>query len=91
MHNDERVCVGRIINDKLKYMSDLEKLANNYVDEKSDTDGFYDAFIAGYESALRIHDVVGRSEQLFCFDEKNKRIDRCANQCNTCKGLKLMQ
>jgi hypothetical protein len=50
-------------------MTDLEKLASKYVDEKSDTDGFYDAFIAGYEAALRIHDVVGRSEQLTAFAE----------------------
>ena len=38
-------------------MTDLKKLASKYVDEKSDTDGFYDAFIAGYEAALRIHNV----------------------------------
>ena len=48
-------------------MTDLKKLASKYVDEKSDTDSFYDAFIAGYESALRIHGVVGRSEQLKAF------------------------
>jgi hypothetical protein len=46
-------------------MTELEKLASKYLDEKPDTDGFYDAFIAGYEAALRIN-VVGRSEQLFC-------------------------
>ena len=38
-----------------------------------------------------IPDVVGQSEQFYCFDEKNKRIDRCINQCDTCKELKLMQ
>ena len=48
-------------------------------------------FIETLNQALRIHDVVGRSEQFYCFDEKNKRIDRCATQCETCKKLKLMQ
>ena len=48
-------------------MTDLKKLASKYVDEKPDTDGFYDAFIAGHEAALRIHGVVGRSEQLKAF------------------------
>lgn len=38
-----------------------------------------------------IPDVVGRSEQFYCFNEKNKRIDRCENQCGTCKEMKLMQ
>ena len=33
-------------------MTDLKKLASKYVDEKSDTDSFYDAFIAGYEASL---------------------------------------
>ena len=40
---------------------------------------------------LTIPAVVGRSEQFYCFDEKNKRIDRCTEQCSTCKELKLMQ
>ena len=31
------------------------------------------------------------SEQFYCFNKKNKRIDRCINQCSTCKELKLMQ
>lgn len=32
-----------------------------------------------------------KSEQFYCFNEKNKRIDRCENQCGTCKEMKLMQ
>ena len=40
-------------------MTELEKLASKYVDEKCDTDVFYDAFIAGYKSVLNIHDVSG--------------------------------
>ena len=32
-------------------MNDLEKLACKYVDEKPENDGFYDAFIAGYNEA----------------------------------------
>lgn len=40
---------------------------------------------------LTIPNVVGRSEQFYCFNEKNKRIDRCENQCSTCKEMKLMQ
>lgn len=63
-------------------MTDLEKLASKYVDEKSDTDGFYDAFIAGYEAALRIHDVVGRSEQC-AHTSTDIRTLRC-NCCNDC-------
>ena len=38
-----------------------------------------------------IPDVAGQSKQFYCFDEKNKRIDCCMNQCDTCKELKLMQ
>jgi hypothetical protein len=34
-------------------MTELEKLASKYVDEKPENDGFYDAFIAGYNAALR--------------------------------------
>lgn len=45
-------------------MTELEKFASKYVDEKPDTDGFYDAFIEGYNLALHIHDIVGRSKQL---------------------------
>lgn len=43
------------------------------------------------DEALTIPAVVGRSEQFYCFNEKNKRIDRCENQCSTCKEMKLMQ
>lgn len=45
-------------------MTELEKFASKYVDEKPDTDGFYDAFIEGYNLALRTHDVVWRRKQL---------------------------
>ena len=38
-----------------------------------------------------LFDVEGRSEQFYCFEHKNKRIDSCVNQCDTCKELKLMQ
>jgi hypothetical protein len=32
-------------------MTDIEKLACKYVDEKPDSHGFYDAFIVGYDLA----------------------------------------
>jgi hypothetical protein len=41
--------------------------------------------------ALRQEFVAERSEQFYCFNEKNKRIDRCNGQCDTCKELKLMK
>ena len=56
-------------------MTDLEKLATKYVDEKSDTDGFYDAFIAGYKSALSTHDVSGRQ-----FEEYARFCIECDRQ-----------
>lgn len=40
---------------------------------------------------FRLFGVSRRSEQFYCFNEKNKRIDRCENQCGTCKKMKLMQ
>lgn len=40
---------------------------------------------------LRIGDVVGRSEQFYCFNKQNKRLNRCMKQCSTCKEMKLMQ
>ena len=48
-------------------MTDLEKLASKYVDDKCDTDVFYDAFIAGYEAALRIHGFSKQRDQLISF------------------------
>jgi len=35
-----------------------------------------------------IHVVV---KSFYCFDEQNKRMDKCSIQCTTCKSLKLMQ
>jgi len=37
---------------------------------------------------LPIHVVV---KSFYCFDEQNKRMDKCSIQCTTCKSLKLMQ
>ena len=58
-------------------MEDVKKQAELYAESfryKVDDGSWYEQkvrdFIAGYEAALRIHDVVGRSEQL-C---KHKRV-----------------
>ena len=34
---------------------------------------------------LRIHDVVGRSEQFYCASDKDNRYERCEEQCHLCK------
>jgi len=54
---------------------------------KIDDAGWYEQkvrdFIAGYEADLRIHDVVGRSEQLVCggcgrkYDEMDYKVGLC--------------
>jgi len=55
-------------------MEDIKKQAELYAESfryKIDDAGWYEQkvrdFIAGYEAALRIHDVSGRSEQLVNF------------------------
>jgi hypothetical protein len=35
--------------------------------------------------ALRIHDVLGRSEQFYCDSDKDSRHERCEEQCHLCK------
>lgn len=57
-------------------MEDIKKQAELYAESfryKIDDAGWYEQkvrdFIAGYEAALRIHDVVGRSEQLRAFSK----------------------
>jgi bisphosphoglycerate-independent phosphoglycerate mutase (AlkP superfamily) len=34
---------------------------------------------------LRLHFVVGRSEQFYCASDKDNRYDRCEEQCHLCK------
>lgn len=55
-------------------MEDIKKQAELYAESfryKIEDSSWYEQkvrdFIAGYEAALRIHDVVGRSEQLIAF------------------------
>jgi hypothetical protein len=46
---------------------------------------FEEAFDKGYAEALRIHDVVGRSEQLVCdCDKWHDRMEESNNTCSTC-------
>jgi hypothetical protein len=47
-----------LLQQKQKIMNESEKLASRYVDEKPDNDGFYDAFIAGYNASLRQPPVI---------------------------------
>lgn len=77
--NVPRVCVGRFINDKLlKMENQLDKIIS-FAKEKQQTDvnshrGAYQTII-DYCQALRILDVVGRSEQLKAFsDYAQKRM-----------------
>ena len=37
------------------------------------------------------NDLYGVVKPFYCFDEQNKRIDKCGIQCTTCKDLKLMK
>jgi hypothetical protein len=42
-----------------------------------------------YENqALRIHGVVGRSEQFSCYLEDSEQGERCCEQCGDCKEYK---
>lgn len=31
------------------------------------------------------------SEQFYCFNKQNKKLDKCLKQCSTCESMKLMQ
>jgi hypothetical protein len=71
-YNVPRVCVGRIINDNLIEMS-KEELREKYEKETGKSHGNalfsttdYACWLEKKIEALRIHDVVGRSEQLKC-------------------------
>ena len=75
----------QIVDNKVKTMTDLSGKKSKVLLLKNETE------IEAFKEQLRLYSVVGRSEQFYCFDEKNKRIDRCATQCETCKKLKLMQ
>jgi hypothetical protein len=79
-------------------MEDIKKQAELYAESfryKIDDAGWYEQkvrdFIAGYEAALRIHDVVLRSEQLesgltcmMCRKPKENDVHTC---CEECAGL----
>jgi hypothetical protein len=41
-----------------------------------------EGFIKGWNEALRIHNVVGKSEQFFC---QHKLVLDCKEQCHKCK------
>jgi hypothetical protein len=41
--------------------------------------------LCDFVEALRIHDVVGQSEQFYCASEKDNRYERCEEQCHLCK------
>ena len=48
----------------------------------------WNTFLIELNQALTLTDVV---KPFYCFNNKNKRIDTCGTQCDTCKNLKLMQ
>jgi hypothetical protein len=76
-------------------MEDIKKQAELYAESfryKVDDGSWYEQkvrdFIAGYEAALRIHDVVGRSEQLPC--PHCGQLEPCAgNSPETCYHPKV--
>ena len=43
-----------------------------------------DCFIETVNEALRIHDVVGRSEQFYCDERDNYGNTGCTQQCMAC-------
>ena len=74
-------------------MEDINKQAELYAESfryKVDDGSWYEQkkrdFIAGYEAALRIHDVVGQSEQLPDDEEETKCPDHTPywGVCSTC-------
>jgi hypothetical protein len=49
-----------------------------------DAKRYCNAYLDGYNQALRIHDVVGRSEQFYCWDgEVGEHV--CEKQCEDCR------
>jgi len=82
-YNAPRVCVGRIINAKFYEMKHAEKyLQAKWVTENPDgyderdvvdAKRYCNAYLDGYNQALRIHDVVGQSEQLLAYTEWLKK------------------
>jgi hypothetical protein len=73
---------------------ELENYADKYLTErfgaKTGNASVRQALLDGYSLALRIHDVVGRSEQLKAFNcvdfEDGHGI--CETQCDYCKRVK---
>ena len=73
-------------------MEDINKQAELYAESfryKVGDGSWYEQkkrdFIAGYEAALRIHDVVGQSEQLICDTCKSGLIDYLEINRRTCR------
>ena len=55
-------------------------------------DSFLIAFDQATEKAINYtHCCKSDSELFYCFNKKNKRLDKCIKQCSTCKEMKLMQ
>jgi len=71
----------------------IKEYALNGDAELLDKYGFLFNMIAkDYAEAINdTHCCKSDSEQFYCFNKNNKRIDKCINQCSTCKELKLMQ
>lgn len=75
-----RVFVGRFINEKLNYMYEFEKhpKLTEFIQEMANTGKApreWTSFIETLNQALLIHDVVGRSEQLYCTCSRAKGLD----------------
>lgn len=74
------------------FKANEKRFAHGQFDEKQIA---YSAWLEGQNQALRIHDVVVRSEQLVCFkcgcDDSDGTQVRSVGICEWCEGLQLTE
>lgn len=68
--------------------SEIQKMAEEYAEEQNSayTNDYY-GFIAGFEKALSLFAVSGRSEQLVCDCDNPQKNDRGFNWCCNCNRM----